>query len=222
MGKIHSLGTELLFSFSISLLGLFLLMINAFKYFFSKNGKERAYQIFSWYLVFTALTETACNIMGFLQPNSNLFLSHISLFISFSFLNYFFWLVLENKFFRKFIPIYFVLVTAIVLYQYFREPEKIWVFNLFEILSISVSLIVYALVYIYENLDKEMRYFHFAVGLIVYFLCSSAIFLSGNLDLVFYTKPVYLDVWIFNSVAFLAFQYFIYKNFKILNDVQRA
>jgi hypothetical protein len=31
-------------------------------------------------------------------------------------------------------------------------------------------------------------------------------------------EPVYLDIWIFNSLFFILFQVFIYKEWKLLNS----
>lgn len=217
LAKKITLQTNLLFPFAISLLGLGLLIFNSLKFFLTKKNKDKNYQILSWFLVSLAVIEIFCNVMGFLKPGSNIFLSHFSLFLNFALLSYFFYRLIQSPV-RKFIPFYFMLVVAIIAYQNIQNPETFFRFNLFEIISISVALIFYALLFIYENLDKNRGFIYFSIGLIVYFLCSSTIFLSGNLNLIFVEKPILLDVWIFNSLAFIVYQIYVFKDWKILNS----
>ena len=49
----------------------------------------------------------------------------------------------------------------------------------------------------------------------LYLSCSIAIFLSGNLELVLIEKP-YIDIWVFNSIFYIVFQIFIFREYLFL------
>jgi len=42
--------------------------------------------------------------------------------------------------------------------------------------------------------------------------------LSGNTDTVIFTEPFVLDLWFFNSLFYILYQFLIYKEWKTLNS----
>lgn len=202
-------------AFSISVFGLILLIVNSFLFVKKLAGKDQLYRILTIYLVTLSVVETFCNVIGILKPNSNLFISHFYFNFQFLFLSFFFYKLFNSPILKKLVVITLVVIWGILAVQYYQTPTLFWQFNLFEILSISFILIGYALIHLYNSLGEEKKYFNFSIGLIMYLLCSSIIFMSGNLELVFFYEP-YIDIWIFNSLLYIVFQIFILKEWKTL------
>jgi hypothetical protein len=201
--------------FSISLIGLILLIMNSILFLSRLSGKGKLYLTLTIYLIALSVVETFCNIMGFLNPNSNLFLSHFYFNFQFLFLSFFYYKLFKSSVLKKIVLITFIAVWIVLAVQYYLNPALFWQFNLPEILSISFILIIYSLIHLYNSLGGEKRYFYFAIGLIMYLLCSSIIFMSGNLELVFWQDP-YIDIWIFNSLLYIVYQLLIFKEWKVL------
>jgi hypothetical protein len=201
--------------FSISLVGLLLLIMNSILFLSRLSGKGKLYLTLTIYLIALSVVETFCNIMGFLNPNSNLFLSHFYFNFQFLFLSFFYYKLFKTKILKKLVGVTFIVVWIVLAVQYYLNPALFWQFNLPEILSISFILIIYSLIHLYNNLGEKKRYFYFAIGLIMYLLCSSIIFMSGNLELVFWQDP-YIDIWIFNSLLYIVYQLLIFKEWKLL------
>lgn len=208
----------MIFSFTISLIGLVLLLINAILFFYSRKGKDKVYLYLMLYLMIQFVVELCCNIIGILNPNENFFLSHYYFIIQFILLSLFFSKVLMNSFLKKLVYINLFLVLVSLFFQYLETPSLYWKFNNYEIGVTSLLLILYSVFYFYENIMNTYIYHYFCVGLTFYLTSSCLIFLTGNTQLVFSTEPVYLDIWIFNSLFFILFQILIFKEWKILKS----
>jgi hypothetical protein len=131
-------------------------------------------------------------------------------------LSLFFNKVIINKYLKKIVYFNLVSVLLFLSVQYYQTPSLYWEFNYFEIGVTSILLILYAVIYFYENIKATYKYHYFCIGLTFYLTSSSLIFLTGNTQLVFMTEPVYLDIWIFNSLFFILFQILIYKEWVFL------
>jgi hypothetical protein len=201
--------------FSVSLLGLFLLIINAILFTAKIAGKDKNYRTITAYLITLSILETICNFYGILHPNENLFLSHFAFNSQFLILSYFFYNLFTNLYLKRIVIITFVAVWLILIIQYCLYPALFWKINLFETLTISSILITYALIHLYNILGKEKKYFYFTIGLFMYLLSTCIIFISGNLELVFCEDPL-IDIWIFNSLFYIIYQVFVYKEWKLL------
>jgi hypothetical protein len=206
----------MLFSFTISLIGLFLLFINSVLFFSYRKDRDIVYKYIMYYLMIQFVVELCCNVIGILYPNENFFLSHYYFVIQFIMLSLFFHQVFKNKLLKKIAHINLAIVLLILSFQYYKTPSLYWKFNNFEIGVTSILLIFYSIVYFYENLKESYKYHFFCFGLTFYLMSSCMIFLSGNTQLVFMNEPVYLDIWIFNSLFFILFQILIYKEWKFL------
>ena len=67
-----------LFSFVISLLGLFFLVFNTILFLRNSQIKKQISKVFLIYLVTLSIIEVACHVIGILKPNAN-FLSRTSI-----------------------------------------------------------------------------------------------------------------------------------------------
>lgn len=208
----------MLIPFALSLLGLLFLLVNAIRFCLTQKGKNVLYRIITVYLVLLFLEELACNIIGFLHPGSNFFLSHYYFIFQFIILSLFFKKIFASAFLKRMVILILVVVVSALIVQYSNEPNIYWQFNLFEVGITSIPLIVYSLIFLVQNFKKEKhQYFYFCNGLIVYLSSSASIFLTGNSDSVIFTEPFILDFWFFNSLFYILYQFLVYKEWKALN-----
>ena len=206
-----------LFGFALSIFSLFLLLINALL-FVSKVKKinNPTYKYVAIYLSVLFVVELFCNVIGYLYPAQNLYLSHFYFNAQFILLSLVFYRLFSNQKLKKMIVINYVVVTLIIIGMYVVDAESFWRFNLFEIAATSALLIIYALIHLNNTLATEKKYFYLVIGLILYLLCSSLIFLFGNYELVFIEDP-YIDIWIFNTVFYIIYQVLIFEEWKYIN-----
>lgn len=207
-----------LFFFGISLLGLLFLFFNTFLFLRKKEIHSQVSKVFLGYLVSLCVIETACNIIGILKPNSNFFISHFYFIFQFTFLSYLYYTLFESEFFKKTIIIIYISQIIVLAYMYYIDTSLFWKFNHYEIIATSLILVFYALYFIYKEFDKVHFYYNFSIGLILYLLCSISIFLYGNLELVLLEDP-YIDIWIFNTIFYILFQFMILREYAFFNAV---
>lgn len=205
-------------AFSISAFGLFLLLINTVLFLLTRKHfkNNKLYNALLLYLVIYFLIELTCNTLGFLQPNSNIFVSHFAFNLQYLILSMFFYKLFKTSAMKKLIVVLFILFFIANTIYYSSDFSLFWQFNLFEIAFISFVTIAFTLIHLYESLGEEKKYFYFTIGVSTYMLTSCLIFLTGNIELVFIENP-YIDIWVFNSFFFIIYQFLIYKEWKYLN-----
>ena len=209
-----------LLAFSISLLGLFFLFFNTIYGFkIKKSIAQKAYNFFISYITIMLIIEIFCHVIGFLKPGSNIFISHFYFNFQFILVSAFFvFLFQHSRKIQKRIIAISTVVFCIIICSYLTGYFSFWEFNLLEIGLTSLVLVLYIFFYFNVNLErKNVPFYHFFAGLAVYLLSSCLIFLTGNVELVFVQEPL-IDIWVFNSILYILFQYFIFKelkNFKI-------
>lgn len=208
----------MLFPFIVSLVGLFFLLANAIRFCITSKNRDVLYRILTTYLVLLFCVELFCNIIGFLYPGANFFLSHYYFIFQFITLNLFFYKCFSNKILKRIAVTVFIFVLLFLSIQYYRTPSLYWKFNLIEIAITSIPLLFYALYFIISNLKNTKHdYSYFCNGLAIYLASSASVFLSGNSDSVIFTEPFILDFWFFNSLFYILYQFLIYKEWKVLN-----
>lgn len=203
----------MILSFGISLLGLTMLLVNCILYNKTGKGKDRLYTILRVYLTLLLVVEVFCHVIGMTQPNSNFFLSHYYFIFQFLLLSLFFYNLFSNRKLKTFIAVMAVLVLLFLGFQYYQTPGLYWRFNIYEIAITTLLLILYASFFLAQF---HKKYFYFSFGLITYLACSSYIFMSGNTDFVLMEEPVFIDIWVFNSLFYIFYQVMIYKEWKML------
>lgn len=203
---------KFLLVYSVSFIGLFFLIFNAFIFNSNKRVRSNFSKFFLWYLIALVVVEVSCHAVGVLFPNSNLFISHFYFGFQLVFLSALYYHLITNNLIRKLIIIIAIAQISYLTYVYLNNNELFFTFNTYEIVSSSFLLIVYAVYFIFNNIELEHKYYNFSIGLILYLACSIVIFLSGKLELVICEKP-YIDIWFFNSLFYILFQYFILREF---------
>lgn len=203
---------QFLFVFSISLIGLFFLFFNTFLFYNNKSVRSKVSKYFLIYLLLLSIIELFCHIIGFLNPNSNFFLSHFYFGFQFVFLSILYLKLIDNSVVKGIIATVCVLQMGYLVYTYYTDNSLFWKFNIYEIISSSILLIIYLGYYLFKNLEIQHKYYNFSIGLFFYLTCSILIFLYGEFELVLCKNP-YIDIWIFNSLFYILFQYFIFREY---------
>ncbi len=209
----------MLFPFIVSLVGLFFLLVNSILFYRTRKNKDVLYRIITFYLILLFVQELCCNIIGFSAPGSNFFLSHYYFIFQFIGLSMFFYTLFSSVILKRVILFFLIVVLISLSVQYYKRPGLYWEFNLFEIGSTSLLLIIYSLIFLIKNFKSERHnYLYFCNGLVIYLASSLSIFLSGNTDSVIFTEPFVLDLWFFNSLFYILYQFLIFKEWRSLND----
>jgi hypothetical protein len=205
------------FGFALSIFSLLLLLINAIL-FLSKVKKinNQTYKYVAIYLSVLFVVELFCNVIGYLYPAQNLYLSHFYFNAQFILLSIVFYRLFSNSTLKKVVILNYIVVTSIIIGMYVYNNDSFWRFNLFEIAATSLLLLVYAFIHFYNTLGEKKRYFYLIIGMVLYVLCSSLIFLFGNYELVFIEDP-YIDIWIFNTVFYIIYQVLIFAEWRYIN-----
>ena len=193
--------------------GYLVLIINFILYVkgFSKFGK--AFTIYTLYLFLLVIIQLTMEVLTSFTIH-NLYLIHFYFIGQFILLGLFYRELLQNKLQKKIIlfALFFGLLLLVVQYTY--EPELFFKFNLFEIVLTSLLVVVFALLYLYKMLTDSKKYYYITVGIIIYLLASTVLFLVGNLTIGL-SKEVRLISWNLNAFFVLVNQLFILYEWKV-------
>lgn len=172
---------------------------------FIRNNK--AFKIFTIYLVVISIIQLASIYILKFGVESNLFLSHYYFISQFIFLSLFFKVLL------KFRWISWVLYAIILLLgvQYIKDPDIYFRYNSLGMAITQTIIVVYTILYFYKSLSGKNEFLLINIGLFFYLLSSTLIFASGNLvfDL---SIPMKISTLLFdiNAVLYLLFQLLIF------------
>lgn len=101
-----------------------------------------------------------------------------------------------------------IIIESIYNYNLFFE------FNLFEIILTSLLLVSYALMHLYNQLTAEKVCYYITIGVIIYMLSSTVLFLVGNLTNDLSDEFKYLS-WQLNAFLFIVLQLFYLYEWKV-------
>ncbi len=199
--------------------GYFLLILNTLLFIISYSHKKKALKYLIIYLLLCVFIQLYSSFLASTKQH-NLFLTHYFFIGQFVFLSFFF-STLYN--FKKYKYITLVLTSLVTIYfatYLINNPKAYAKWNLLEIIITSIPLIIYSFYFFIKNINEnnDKTYTYFNSGFFVYTLCSTLIFMLGNIGSI----EIKRYVWLFNKVLYLFFQTLIliewYKNFrKLLN-----
>ncbi|MET0946461.1 MAG: hypothetical protein ABWY22_13700, partial [Flavobacterium sp.] len=75
-----------------------------------------------------------------------------------------------------------IVALLILAVQLTVDSSQFLKFNLFEITLTSLLIVVFALLHLYNMLTESKIYYYISVGIIIYSLASTVLFLIGNLS----------------------------------------
>lgn len=169
---------------------------------FKKNN--RAFKIFTIYLVGIGVIQYLLYAIHEAGYPSNLFLFHYYFIFQFVMLSLFYKILLGYKW------IYVVMAAALVFFgiQYINDPGLYFIYNPIGAAVSQSILVLFALLYFYQSLSGKKEFILINTGILFYMVSSILIFASGNMVLNASrgTAVLFVDI---NRLLYLIFQILI-------------
>ncbi|RUT68986.1 hypothetical protein D0817_18315 [Flavobacterium cupreum] len=102
---------------------------------------------------------------------------------------------------------------VVLAVQYLFDPSMFFKFNLLEITITSLLVVFFALLHLYDMLTDKKVYYYITIGIIIYLLASTILFLVGNLTIGLSENLKFLS-WTLNAVLVLVNQLFVLYEWK--------
>lgn len=189
-----------------------ILSLNLILYSYSFFRKEKANVFFISYLAFSFLMQFSMEVMYHLKMN-NLFAVNIFFIGQMIFLGLFYNSLLTFKSQKLFVKASLIASLLTLAVQFYIDQSEFLKFNLFAITLTSLLIVVYALLHFYNMLTESKKYYYISIGVIIYLLASTVLFLIGNLTSELSNDIKYLT-WMLNAVLSLIYQLFILYDWK--------
>ena len=146
----------------------------------------------------------------------NLFLSHYYFIGQFLILSLFYHSISKSIFFKKTILVVIIYVL-VMLFSVFGDTFNQNQFNILEVLFTSVPIIIFAIFFFIENMDKKRKYILINSGLFMYLISSTFLYSLGNL--INSSNSLFKKtIWELNGFIYIILQILIfiewYKNFR--------
>lgn len=197
----------------ISYIGFIILIVNTVIYSIGFIKNDKAYKFFVFYLVAITIIQIVMEIYAG-NGLKNHFLSNYYLFSQFILLSYFFYFLFQDSKRKKRLIHYATLfITLCLLVQYFLYPGLYFTFNSLGFLVTTSVLIIYAVMYLYELLTKRPSFVFTTVGLAIYLMSSSLIFVSAS-SIVSFNDSANMSIWKINALLFIIYQLLILWEWK--------
>ena len=178
---------------------------------FFKHGK--AYKIFTIYLIgVLSIDYVSSNLYSWFRIY-NVFMHHFYELFQFVILSYFFSLLLKTK--AQLFTVYILLIVLpiFLLLRYLINPNLFFEYNLFETYLITMPLIIYSSMHLYNNLGEKSEFYYGNVGLLFYLFTSTFIFLFYRLLSVFDLEDKINDLMVNLNITlqYIKFGFFFYQ-----------
>ena len=192
--------------------GYLFLFINTLLFIISYNKKENATKYFILYLGLCSLIQLYSNHLNS-SGIHNLFLSHYFFTGQFLLLSLFYSELSEYKKINKPIRYFSLVLTLSIILYFVLNPNSYVRWNEIEIGITSLPLLIYSFLFFIKKIDdsKDKKYIYFNSGFFVYTLCSTLIFILGNIG----GRELKLYVWNMNQILYLFFQILIFVEWYI-------
>ncbi|MDP5202425.1 hypothetical protein [Flavobacterium sp. DG2-3] len=193
--------------------GYLILLIDLILYSFSFFRKEKANVFLVSYLAFIFFIQISMEVLYSLKMN-NLFLVNSFFIGQMILLSLFYHSILNVKAQKQFVKIWLIIALLALTIQFVNAPKEFLKFNLFEITLTSLSIVVFALLHFYNMLTENKTYYYVNMGIILYLLSSTVLFIIGNLTSVLNTEVKYLS-WQLNAFLNVVYYLFILYEWKV-------
>ncbi|WP_341694674.1 hypothetical protein [Flavobacterium calami] len=185
--------------------GYFILFVNLVLYTISFFRSEKANVFFVGYLVFAFFVQFGMEVLYHLKKN-NLLLVNFFFIGQMILLGLFYRSLFKNNTQKKIVTISILITLMIFVLQFYFDPSQLTKFNLFEITITSLLIVGFALMHFYNMLTEQKEYYFVTIGIIIYMLGATVLFLIGNLSQNLSNEIKYLS-WTLN--AFLVVVYYL-------------
>jgi hypothetical protein len=122
--------------------------------------------------------------------------------------------ILKVKIQKRFVKVSLILSLLVLITQFINSPQEFLKFNLFEITLTSLLIVVFALLHFYNMLTENKTYYYVNIGIILYLLSSTVLFIIGNLTSVLNNEVKYLS-WQLNAFLNIIYYLFIFYEWKV-------
>lgn len=181
-----------------------------FTYYYKKH--DRAFQYFSWYLIYICIIQLAGFILAKFTIR-NLFLSHFYFWGQLLFLGLFYKSLLKQQQHKWIYTSVIIVVIALVL-QYAFSPYAFNRFNTLEVFLCCFPIVIFTLIHLTNTLIGPSKYMYINAGILMYLTSSSLIFILGDY-LSSGTKSRMTDtIWFINKVLYVIYLVLIFIEWK--------
>jgi len=193
----------------LNLFHYFIHLVNIVLLFRVYRNQNYSVKVFTWYIFAMGVLQLWVTILSKMHLN-NLYLSHVYFITQFLFLSHYFHTVLIDPRIKKGIRITTIALVSIIGIQYVIYPDMFWEFNLIEIYLMSMPIIVYATMHLYQMLDQPKVNYNFTLGPLMYLIGSMSLFLFNFLMNQFRIKyPAGVIMW-FNIILFMGYHLILF------------
>ncbi|KVV15305.1 hypothetical protein AP058_00968 [Flavobacterium sp. TAB 87] len=186
--------------------GYLILFINLILYNFSFLYRRKANIFFIGYLIFSLGMQITMEVLYQLGFH-NLVVVNIFFLGNFILLSLFFKSFSKTREQENFIGYTLVAAVGAIIVQNWRDTQLLFQFNLFAITLTAALLICYALIHLYNQLGTDKSYYYVTVGIVIYLLSSTVLYLIGNLTQNLSPDIKYLS-WQLNALLVIVLQLF--------------
>ena len=168
---------------------------------FSKYGK--AYKIFTIYITGVLFIDVISSKLHSWFNIYIIFASHFYDLLKFVILSYFYALLFQTKRQLYIVYVLLILLPIFLISRHLLNPQLFFEFSLLETYLTTMPIIVYGVMYLYNNLNEKKEFHYANLGILLYLFCSTFIFLSFELKNVFSIKS--FDNFLLNTNIVLQF-----------------
>lgn len=190
-----------------------ILIINLIVYAISFFRGEKVNGFFLVYLLFATIMQLSMELL-YLLHQKNLFLMNLFFIGQMLILGLFFSSLMNSKSHKTMIHAIMTLNVIAIGGQSCLDYEQFFQYNLLVIVITNLSVIVFAVLHLYNMLTIEKKYYFVTIGLILYLLASTMVFVVGNINAKLNNEVKFL-LWIFNSILVILYYLFILYDWKV-------
>lgn len=188
-------------------------MLNLSLYAISFFKKEKVNGFFLLYLLFATIMQLSMEAFYHLHKN-NLFLMNLFFIGQMFLMGLFYGSLTCMKVQKRIIYSTTALVLTGIGIQSWFDYEQFFQYNLFVIVITNLSVIVFAIFHLYNMLSSEEKYYYVTIGLLIYLLATTMVFVVGNINARL-NNDVKFMLWTFNSILVVLYYLFILYEWKV-------
>jgi len=143
-------------------------------------GKTSPHRVLLTYSVFVFVIQAYSHWLRN-SGHNNLYLSHILFPGQCLLLNCFCYLLIDAKILKKILFLLTSILCIVAGIYILLSPVDPYAFNRMEIFTTNISVIIALFLYLYDSLGTTRPFRLATISLLVYFISSTVIFISGNL-----------------------------------------
>lgn len=188
-------------------------MLNLILYAISFFKNEKVNGFFLGYLLFATIMQLSMEAFYHLHLH-NLILMNLFFIGQMVLLGLFYSSLMNGKRQKTIINALMVLNMLTIGIQCGLDQEQFFKYNLLLIVLTNLSVIVFAVMHLYNMLTSEKKYYNFTIGLIIYLLASTMVYVVGNINIKL-NNEVKFFLWTFNSFLLVIYYIFILYEWKV-------